>query len=61
MNYLLMNKDNIVAVLSFKGDEDSGSFSVLEQTGTLPIGFKDINKWLKGRQAAKHRKHLERY
>jgi hypothetical protein len=56
-----MNKDNIVAVLSFKGDEDSGSFSVLEQTGTLPIGFKDINKWLKGRQAAKHRKHLERY
>lgn len=60
MNYLLMNKDNIVAVLSFKGDEDSGSFSVLEQTSTLPIGFKDINKWLEGRQAAKHRKHLER-
>lgn len=31
MNYLLMNKDNIVAVLSFKGDDDSGSFPYLSK------------------------------
>lgn len=60
MVYLLMNKDNVVAELSAKDKLGMLLFTLGEVRGKLPYGFKNINNWLEGRQAAKHRKHIER-
>ena len=60
MNYLLMNKDKVVAEMSSKPVLDTVSFDIVKVLGELPYGFKSANEWLSGRQAAKHRKHLER-
>ena len=48
--YYLMNKDNIVASLDVRPAtefSDSVSFEVFQSLEKLPIGFKDINSWVK--------------
>lgn len=60
MRYLLMNKDNTVAEIEARKVLDTMTYELGGVFGKLPYGFKTANEWLAGRQAAKHRKHLER-
>lgn len=59
MNYLLMNKNNVV--MEFKSEVvlASSSYVSTQLVGKLPYGFKDIGNWLEHRQAAKHRQHIK--
>lgn len=57
--YILMNKDNEVAVFDKSKDMlDNGFILISAEKEKLPIGFQNINLWLDKRQAAKHREHL---
>ena len=61
-NYLLMNKDNIVA--SFKRTENTFGDDIIYEIincskSKLPIGFMDITTWIDGRKASKHNSHLK--
>lgn len=61
--FYLMNKDQ--KVLKFRMSEDEFgeiSFSTADRdifaADLMPIGFQDIQHWLQGRQAPKHRVHI---
>lgn len=58
MRYLLMNKNNIVAV----GEETEGaiepSVQLIKRIGTLPLGFSSFATWIENRKASKHNQHL---
>lgn len=57
--YYLMNKDVITAEIEKIEEYGDVSFHLTKQLDDyLPYGFTDMNKWLSGRQAAKHRTHL---
>lgn len=56
--YLLMNKDNVVAVIKTSTDLGVTTYDLVKVSGQLPYGFSNINAWLQGRQASKHRKHI---
>lgn len=60
MNYLLMNKDTVVAEITVQEAYGEFNCSLVNTVGKLPYGFTDIQHWLEGRQAAKHRKHIEK-
>lgn len=54
-----MNKDVVTAEIGMREDFGEEIFSLKEQKNSyLPYGFKSIDDWLEGRQAAKHRRHL---
>lgn len=59
MKYYLMNKDTIIG--SFKLEKTLGESYATEVSiyGRVPVGFPGLNKWLYGRQAAKHRQHIK--
>ncbi len=59
--FYLMNKDEIILNFEMKKDGfGEVSFTVLEEICAehKPIGFTDINSWIQGRQAPKHRVHI---
>ncbi len=59
VQYYLMNKDVIVAEVEMTESYGEERFVLNKQTDDyLPYGFRDMNHWLEGRQAAKHRRHL---
>lgn len=66
--FYLMNKDQRVLTFRMEKNEfDEVTFKeVKEEKGKdfietpRPIGFKDIQLWLAGRQAPKHRAHIGR-
>ncbi len=59
----LLNKDRLVLMFEFSRDS-MGRLDVSEtwrsDTEPLPIGYEGIKSWLTGRQAPKHRKHIEK-
>ena len=58
MRYLLLNKNNVVALgVMESGIEDS--LRLTDVTGTLPIGMKSITAWIDNRKASKHNHHLK--
>ena len=61
--YLLMNKDTVVASFEKKpatAFSDDTLFHKVDQTGSLPLGFDDINTWLDSRKSSKHNAHLQK-
>lgn len=58
--FILMNKD--IEVLHFTSETDQFGDTVFEQideeTSVLPAGFYDIQSFISGRRAPKHRKHI---
>lgn len=59
MKYYLMNKDNIIGDFELKHVATASSAVNATFYGTLPPGLTSLNKWLQGRQAAKHRQHIK--
>ena len=62
-SYVLMNKDNeVLRFHSVKG-EFAGDISFEQDViidNKLPIGFKDIDDWIIGRNASNHNEHIKR-
>lgn len=58
--YYILNKDNIIAEFECnKETYDEYSFHIKSMDGKLPIGFEDVENWLSGRRAPKHRAYVE--
>ena len=61
MDWLLCNQD--VPILEFSSHEDEyGEILVQEKmwlSDLRPIGYLDLQSFLEGRRAPKHRKHIE--
>lgn len=60
--YYLMNKDRVISSFEIKRDEnfpDISRFEIVEVSGKLPIGFKDINVWIETRKGSTHNAHLQ--
>ena len=61
MLYQLMNRDIVIAMYREEQCLDDYCYSEIERFGSyLPYGFIDINDWIDGRQAAKHRAPIEK-
>ena len=58
--YFFRNKDKIVAEFSRIGEDYDPRYELGRVYGTLPIGFREINRWLGNRNAARGRRHLKR-
>ena len=59
--FVLMNKDNPVAEILMQTRFGTEDFRMGKQYDSyLPYGFSDVNTWLDGRQAAKHRKQIKK-
>lgn len=58
--FYLMNKDKKISLFkSTRNRFGEIKFHEIEQYGKLPIGYENIQDWIKNRQAPKHRAHIE--
>lgn len=58
--YQIMNKDRVVATFTRVGYDYDPRYQIGETEGILPIGFRNIDSWLRSRSAAGNRNHIKR-
>lgn len=57
--YYLMNKDKNIATMKDIGDEYDSKYELLIYNSSLPIGFTNINDWLKTRTIGTNRRQIK--